>query len=76
MKCREFVELVTAYLEGALDPPTARRFEKHLATCEGCDRYLDQIRATIAALGHLPTDTLDPHARDRLLSAFRDWPAG
>ncbi len=74
MKCREFVELVTAYLEGALEPETARRFEKHLATCTGCDRYLDQIRATIAALGYLPADTLNPQARDRLLAAFRDWP--
>ena len=75
MICREFVELVTAYLEGALDRATARRFEDHLASCGGCDRYLDQMRATIAALGRLPEESLAPQARDRLLSAFRDWPA-
>lgn len=75
MKCAQFVELVTAYLDGALDPATAQRFEAHLAACDGCDRYLDQIRATIRTLGHLPAQSLAPEARDRLLAAFRDWPA-
>jgi anti-sigma factor RsiW len=75
MRCAEFVELVTAYLDGALDPATERRFVKHLAGCEGCDRYLDQIRATIKELGHLPVQTLAPEARDRLLDAFRGWTA-
>jgi anti-sigma factor RsiW len=73
VKCKEFVELVTAYLEGALDPATEQRFVKHLAGCDGCDKYLEQIRATIAELGHLPAQRLAPEARDRLLSAFRDW---
>jgi anti-sigma factor RsiW len=73
MNCDEFVELVTAYLDGVLDPATEQRFVTHLAECDGCDRYLDQIRQTIGALGHLPADSLDPPARDRLLSAFRTW---
>jgi anti-sigma factor RsiW len=73
MDCNEFVELVTAYLEGQLDPDTQRRFVDHLAECDGCDRYLDQIRRTIGSLGHLPADDLDGQARDRLLAAFRDW---
>jgi anti-sigma factor RsiW len=76
MKCSEFVELVTAYLEGALDPATEQRFVTHLASCDGCDRYLDQIRATVRELGHLPEQRLDPEARDRLLSAFRGWDTG
>lgn len=73
MRCDEFVELVTAYLDGALDAGTQRRFVEHLAGCDGCDRYLEQIRRTIAALGHLPAAGLAPQARDRLLHAFRDW---
>ena len=76
MNCDEFVELVTAYLEGALPAGTERRFVEHLAECEGCDRYLEQIRATVDNLGHLPAQRLAPEARDRLLAAFRDWPAG
>jgi anti-sigma factor RsiW len=74
MRCDEFVELVTAYLDGALDPATEQQFVEHVALCEGCDRYLDQFRTTIEALGHLPEQSLDPDARDRLLAAFRGWP--
>jgi anti-sigma factor RsiW len=75
VNCDEFVELVTAYLDGALDPDTQARFTEHLAACRGCDRYLDQIRHTIASLRELPGDSLGGHARDQLLAAFRDWPA-
>ena len=73
MDCDAFVELVTAYLGGALDAGTERRFAEHLAGCDGCERYLEQIRRTIDALGHLPAEGLPPQARDRLLHAFRDW---
>jgi anti-sigma factor RsiW len=76
VNCDEFVELVTAYLDRALEPADEQRFVEHLAECDGCDRYLEQIRTTVAALGHLPAQSLEPEARDRLLSAFRDWPAG
>jgi anti-sigma factor RsiW len=75
MNCNEFVELVTAYLEGALDAETERRFVGHIAECDGCDRYLDQIRTTVSALGDLPAERLGPDVRDELLSAFRSWKA-
>ena len=75
MNCNEFVELVTSYLEGALDAETERRFIQHIPECAGCDRYLDQIRTTITALGELPAEHLDPDVRDELLFAFRNWRA-
>ena len=71
--CREFVELVTDYLEGALEPAARRRFDEHLAVCLGCEDYLDQIRAMIATAGRVTPDDLDPVARNRLLATFRDW---
>jgi anti-sigma factor RsiW len=74
LNCDEFVELVTAYLEGQLDPVTERRFVEHITDCDGCERYLDQFRHTMHALGDLPADSLDTEVRDRLLIAFRDWP--
>jgi anti-sigma factor RsiW len=76
VNCNEFVELVTAYLEGALDTDTERRFVAHMAECDGCDRYLDQIRTTVTAVGHLPAEHLGPDVRDELLSALRNWHAG
>jgi anti-sigma factor RsiW len=76
MNCNEFVELVTAFLDGALDEDTEHRFVEHLADCPGCDTYFAQFRETIDTLGTLPPDALSDEARDRLLTAFRDWPRG
>lgn len=73
MSCAELVELVTAYLEDALDRETRSRFEAHLADCTGCERYLDQFRETIARLGELPPRTLSAQARSELVAAFRGW---
>jgi anti-sigma factor RsiW len=73
--CAEFVELVTAYLEGQLDAETAQRFVDHMALCAGCDRYVEQFRRTISTLGTLPPESLSDEARDTLLAAFRDWRA-
>ena len=75
MTCEEFVELVTAFLDGALDQETEARFVEHLALCEGCETYLDQFRTTIAELGSLPAETLSADVRDSVLDAFRDWRA-
>ena len=76
MTCSEFVELVTAYLGGDLEPHTEARFVEHMALCAGCERYLDQFRTTIDRLGSLPEETLSEPARGTLLNAFRDWHAG
>ncbi|MGA8209975.1 MAG: zf-HC2 domain-containing protein [Nocardioidaceae bacterium] len=73
MTCRELVELVTAYLEGALAEPDRERFEAHLRECEGCDRYLEQMRHTLAVLGGLAERTLPPGSRQQLLAAFASW---
>lgn len=73
MDCNELVELVTAYLEGALDLGTRARFDIHLTECDGCDNYLQQLRTTVETLGKVGGDELDPAFRNRLLTAFRDW---
>ncbi len=73
MNCDEFVELVTEFLDGALDRTTEDRFVEHLSTCDGCDRYLDQFRTTIDTLGELPPASISNDARAALLNAFRTW---
>jgi len=69
--CREFVELVTDYLDGALDDAEAARVAAHLRICDGCDRYLAQFRATIQVLGGHHSPSLAAEAREQLLAAFR-----
>ena len=69
--CRTFVELVTAYLEGAVDAHTAGLMDEHLDLCHPCVVYLDQVRQTVAALGTVSLGALPDASRAALLSAFR-----
>lgn len=73
MNCQEFVELVTDYLEGAMSPDERARFEAHLNYCDPCIVYIEEMRLTIGAVGHLSARDIAPAARDQLLTAFRDW---
>ena len=51
--CRELVILITDYLDGILPADWRAGLDRHLADCDGCTTYLQQIRATIDALGGL-----------------------
>ena len=73
LTCKELVELVTDYLEGALSPSDHRRFDEHLTTCPYCRIYLEQMRQTIRTLGHLPDEAIPPAALEALLTRFRGW---
>lgn len=74
--CRQAVELVTDYLEGALSRRDRERLETHLAACPHCTEYLAQMRTTIAVLGRVEPESLTPDARDDLVSLYRSWQAG
>ena len=71
--CQEVVELVTDYFERTLPPGEAALFEQHLNFCEGCDWYVDQMRATVEAAGKVEEEELSPELRDQLMRAFREW---
>lgn len=70
--CIELVELLTEYLEGVLPDDEVAAIEAHLALCPPCRVYLEQMRATIDALGSVPVETLSVEAQDTLLAAFRE----
>ena len=74
--CRDFVEVVTDYLEGLLPPGERRQVEDHLRDCHGCTAYLHQMRLAIAVLGELPPEPPDPEVRRRLTEAFATRGAG
>ncbi len=75
MSCKEFVELVTDYLEGRMGSAEAERFDAHMEVCPPCRYYLDQMRSTLDALGRIPEESVSDAARDELLHAFSDWHA-
>ena len=73
MTCKELVELVTDYLEGALPPEDVKDFERHLSVCSGCRNYLTQMRQTIQTLGKLTEDSIPDDTEQELLAIFHDW---
>ena len=73
MDCNELVELVTAYLDGSLNLEDRARYDLHLLECDGCENYLQQFRSTVATVGKIPFEELDPALRSRLVKAFKDW---
>lgn len=76
LTCREMVELVTAYLEDALAADDRKRFETHIAACDACTAYLDQMRLTLRTLGRLEPESIPPEAVRELTEAFRAWHSG
>ncbi|HEU0236317.1 MAG TPA: zf-HC2 domain-containing protein [Candidatus Limnocylindrales bacterium] len=76
MDCREFVEIVSEYIEAALAETERLRTEAHLAGCAGCRAYLDQMQRTITLLRRVADG--DPEAtahRATLVEVFRAWRA-
>ncbi len=71
LPCRDFVELATDYLEGALRPEQRLVVELHLGFCRPCVDYLDDMRAAIAAVGALRRTDIPEPVVEPLLEAFR-----
>jgi hypothetical protein len=60
--CRDLVALVTDYVDGVLPADWRTRLDQHLAECDGCTTYLQQIRTTVELLAHLSTGRQHPAA--------------
>ena len=76
LDCNEVVELVTAYLDGALDESKRGDVETHLAGCDGCREHVAQIRSTASGLRDTGAtgEDLPDDVRAELLRDFRNFP--
>jgi anti-sigma factor RsiW len=74
--CADAVELLTLFLDDVLSPDDHDRVQQHLAGCQACTVYLDQIRLTIQVCGASGEDdyTVDRETMDRLVELFRRRP--
>jgi anti-sigma factor RsiW len=72
ISCRQVVELITDYLEGELATDDRLIVERHLAECEGCAAYLEQMRETIRITGALRDEDVPSEVMDPLMEAFRN----
>jgi anti-sigma factor RsiW len=73
LACQRMVELITDYLEGSLPRLQRRRFEAHLAGCQHCTEYLEQMRATIRLTGRIDGEDLTPEMRADFGEVYRRW---
>jgi anti-sigma factor RsiW len=74
LQCRELVDSITEYLDGAVSEGQRTDIERHLEECHGCRVALDQFRTVISVAGRLtPADVarVDEMVRDRLLATLR-----
>ena len=75
MRCREVVELMTAYLDGALSAADRAKFEKHISGCDGCRAYLAQLRTARMLMGRVADEPMAEPLKAELMNAFRNWKA-
>jgi anti-sigma factor RsiW len=74
MACQDLVQLITAYLDGALPDDIRTQVDEHLDGCDGCQNVLAQWRTIIALAGRLTEDDVDNTdeiTRDQLISTIR-----
>lgn len=86
LTCQEFVEVLTDYLEDALDPAERAEIERHIVICRGCSNYIEQMRSTISLLGRVAEESADDdlgaggngvaQPSEELLAVFRAWQSG
>jgi predicted anti-sigma-YlaC factor YlaD len=73
LTCHEIIELLSTYIEGGLTADDRRRVDEHLALCDGCTTYLEQMRETIRLSGMVTEEQVPEDEKTALLAAFRDW---
>jgi anti-sigma factor RsiW len=75
LPCKLAVTRVTDYLDGALSVEDRAALERHLAWCEWCMTYFDQLRDTVRATRSLRGEDVAAPVDD-LLAAFRNSRGG
>lgn len=74
ISCADSIELMTAYLELALETSDLARFRSHLAGCEACSVFLDQLGRTIQVVASVRGSQeyeIDDRTMGRLVTQLR-----
>lgn len=45
--CRQLIDFIVDYIDGALDETSRHELERHLAVCPSCQAYLETYRETM-----------------------------
>lgn len=72
MRCKDFEERVSAYLDGELGPLQARQFEAHMRSCAVCSELVDGVERVRCTLQTLGVDALPAATQLRLNGGLQD----
>lgn len=67
--CDEYLELISAAIDGALSPEETEKLNAHLARCPECRALCEELSAVHAALSDLPPVEVPADLRDRVMAA-------
>lgn len=71
LECKEVVEIVSDFLDGALASGDRARVEQHLLVCPPCAGYIAQVKSTLVQLADLGAAQRPVAVGSELLEAFR-----
>ncbi len=71
LTCEELVSLLAEYLEGSLDPKTARELERHLDGCASCLNFLKTYKTTTAWVKEITYEEMPEELKERLASFLK-----
>jgi anti-sigma factor RsiW len=60
MTCKEFIQFLMDYVEGALPEPQKALFEEHISICRSCVAYLSNYRDTVELSKAVLCDPAEP----------------
>ena len=69
MKCAEFLQELTNYLDGVLDDRTKAELEDHLAWCHNCYVVCDTTKKTIRVFKGMDPVPIPTEMESRLMAA-------
>ena len=71
LTCEELVGLLADYLDGSLEPETARELERHLDGCASCLNFIKTYKATTAWVKEITYEEIPDEFKDRLASFLK-----
>jgi anti-sigma factor (TIGR02949 family) len=72
--CRTTIDLLAAFVDGALSPEDEQALRDHFADCPRCVEFLESYRATSRIIGEATRVEVPPEIEARLLDFLATLP--
>jgi anti-sigma factor RsiW len=70
--CRDFLENVSDYVDGTMEPDLRVKLEAHLAKCPDCWVEFDETKMTVEIIQNVECHPLPSDVHDRLLRTLEN----